>query len=158
MAQKQPIYHIGTYNSSSLHTDTQLNVHASNKRFRIDLFTSNFESSPALQAEYLRHVRRQEPKWTPDEFEEVEDPLVEMHDWILQPFLPIFRALALLDPSQKIHRRGLFFCRRTPLHCAGDGWQLSSCLSQQHQKHAESSHESLFTIFCRLLEFSCLPS
>jgi hypothetical protein len=43
-------------------TDTQLNVCASNKRFEIDLFTANFEESPALPAEYLRHVRRLEPK------------------------------------------------------------------------------------------------
>lgn len=109
MAQKQPIYDIGTYKSSSLNKDTQLNVHASNKRFRIDLFTSNFESSPVLLVEYLRHVRRQEPEWTPDDFEEAEDPLVEMHEWILQPFLPIFCALAPLDPSQKYTVEDCFF-------------------------------------------------
>ena len=105
MAQKQVIYDIGPFTSSTKNTDTQLTVHVSNKRFKIDLFTSHFESSPALLAEYLRHVQRQEPEWIPDESEldadgEFEDPLDEMHDWVLQPFLPIFREIAPLDPSQ----------------------------------------------------------
>ncbi|KAJ5215635.1 uncharacterized protein N7498_002042 [Penicillium cinerascens] len=106
MAQQPPIYDIGPFKSSTKNTDTQLNVYVSNKRFRIDLFTSNFESSPALLAEYLRHVQHQEPEWIPDESEvdadgEYEDPLDEMHDWILQPFLPIFHEINPLNPSQK---------------------------------------------------------
>jgi hypothetical protein len=106
MARQHPIYDIGPFRSSARNTDVQLNGYVSNKRFKIDLFTANFESSPALLAEYLRHVRRQEPEWIPDETEidvdgEFEDPLDEMHDWILQPFLPIFREIAPLDPSQK---------------------------------------------------------
>ena len=76
------------------------------KRFEIDLFASSFESSSTLLAEHLRHVRRQEPEWIPDEAEidndrEIEDPLEEMHDWALRPFLPIFHEIAPLDPSQK---------------------------------------------------------
>ncbi|KGO64842.1 hypothetical protein PITC_040870 [Penicillium italicum] len=106
MAKEQPIYDIGPFKSSTKNTDTQLNVYVSNKRFKIDIFTSNFERSPALLAEYLRHVQRQEPEWIPDESEvdvdgEFEDPLDEMHDWVLQPFLPIFHKIAPLDPSQK---------------------------------------------------------
>ncbi|KAJ5686459.1 hypothetical protein N7536_009078 [Penicillium majusculum] len=106
MAREQPIYDIGPFKSSTKNTDTQLNVYVSNKRFKIDLFTSSFESSPALLAEYLRHVQRQEPEWIPDESEvdadgDFEDPLDEMHDWILQPFLPIFREISPLDLSQK---------------------------------------------------------
>jgi hypothetical protein len=107
MAPTQPIYEIGPFISSTKNTDTQLNVTIPNKRFRIDLFTSTFESSHALLAEYLRHVRRQEPEWIPDASEldadandggQFEDPLEEMHDWILQPFLPIFLDTAPLDP------------------------------------------------------------
>lgn len=106
IAQHRPIYDIGPFRSSIKNTDTQLNVYVSNIRFKIDLFTSNFERSPALLAEYLRHVQRQEPEWIPDESEvdadgEYEDPLDEMHDWILQPFLPIFHEIAPLNPSQK---------------------------------------------------------
>ncbi|KAJ5796129.1 uncharacterized protein N7518_004669 [Penicillium psychrosexuale] len=104
MARKQLIYEIGLFRSSTKNKDTQLNV--SNKRFKIDLFASGFESSSTLLAEYLRHVRRQEPEWIPDEAEidddgEFEDPLEEMHDWVLQPFLSIFHEIAPLDPSQK---------------------------------------------------------
>ncbi|KAJ5941949.1 hypothetical protein N7516_002117 [Penicillium verrucosum] len=94
MSRKQPIYEIGPFKSSTRNTDTQLNVYVSNKRFKIDLFTSSFESSPALLTEYLRHVQRQEPEWIPHESEvdgEFEDPLDEMHDWILQPFLNLPR-------------------------------------------------------------------
>ncbi|CAG8885699.1 unnamed protein product [Penicillium egyptiacum] len=32
---------------------------------------------------------------------EYEDPLDEMHDWTLHPFLPIFHEIAPLNPSQK---------------------------------------------------------
>ncbi|KAJ5835679.1 hypothetical protein N7447_001705 [Penicillium robsamsonii] len=106
MAKEQPIYDIGPFKSSTKNTDTQLNVYVSNKRFKIDLFTSNFERSPALLAKYLRHVQRQEPEWIADESEvdmdgEFEDPLDEKHDWVLQPFLPIFHEIAPLDLSQK---------------------------------------------------------
>ncbi|KAJ6184730.1 hypothetical protein N7519_006031 [Penicillium mononematosum] len=103
MSRKQPIYEIGPFISSADNTDTQLNVHACDKLFKIDLFTSSFENSPLLLAEYLCHVRRQEPEWILDGSEtwEFEDPLEEMHDWILQPFLPIFRELGSLDPSRK---------------------------------------------------------
>ncbi|KAJ5456825.1 hypothetical protein N7530_012099 [Penicillium desertorum] len=103
MSRKQPIYEIGPFISSADNTDTQLNVYACDKLFKIDLFTSSFESSPVLLAEYLRHVRRQEPEWIPDGSEtwEFEDPLDEMHDWILQPFLPIFQELGSLDPNRK---------------------------------------------------------
>ncbi|KGO41121.1 hypothetical protein PEX2_015020 [Penicillium expansum] len=106
MARKQPIYDIGPFKSSTKNTDTQLNVYVSNKRFKVDLFTSSFEPSSGLLAEYLWHVQRLDPEWIPDESEvdadgEFEDPLDEMHDWILQPFLPIFYEIAPLDPSQK---------------------------------------------------------
>ncbi|CAG7947557.1 unnamed protein product [Penicillium nalgiovense] len=62
-----------------------------------------FESSPVLLAEYLCHVRRQEPEWIPDGSKtwEFADTLEEMHDWILQPFLPIFQELGSLDPNRK---------------------------------------------------------
>lgn len=68
---------------------------------KIDLFSSNSESSPHLLAEYLR----QEPDWIPDkselENEDLEDPLDEMHEWILQPFMPIFQEIPPLDPTHK---------------------------------------------------------
>lgn len=82
-----------------------MDVYVSNKRFKIDLFTANFESSPAILAEYLRHDQRQEPEWIADETEadadeKFDDPLNEMHAWILQLFLPISHDIASLDPSQ----------------------------------------------------------
>lgn len=105
MAQKKPIYSIGLFISSTKSKDTTVNIHISNKRFKIDLFSSNFENSLTLLAEYLRQVRRQEPDWVPDESElenmEFEDPLDEMHEWILQPFMPIFQEIPPLDPTHK---------------------------------------------------------
>ncbi|EGC41696.1 conserved hypothetical protein [Histoplasma capsulatum var. duboisii H88] len=104
MAEQQPLYNIGPFRSSNKNTDTQLNVYVSDKHFKIDLFTANFESSPVLLAEYLQHVQRLDPEYIPDnteEDEEFEDPLYQMHDWVLQPFVPIFRKLAPLDQSQK---------------------------------------------------------
>ncbi|KNG81816.1 hypothetical protein ANOM_010747 [Aspergillus nomiae NRRL 13137] len=101
MAAQRPIYSIGTFQSSCLNTDTQMNVHVSNKRFKIDIFTANFRRSPALLSEYLRQVRRQEPEFVPGMDDLGGDPLEEMHEWILQPFLPIFRKLAPLDQGRK---------------------------------------------------------
>jgi hypothetical protein len=83
MAQQQSLYDIGPFRSSTKNTDTQLNVYVSNKRFKIDLFTANFESSPTLLAEYVRQVQRQDPDYIPDETndnKEFEDTLDEMHD------------------------------------------------------------------------------
>ncbi|ODM14476.1 hypothetical protein SI65_10098 [Aspergillus cristatus] len=111
MAQQQPLYDIGPFGSSIRNTDTQLNVYVSDKRFKIDLFTANFESSPALLAEDLQQVHRQEPEFIPDENEdgEFEDPLDEIHDWILQSFLPIFRKLAPLDQGRKYTLKDCLF-------------------------------------------------
>lgn len=69
MAQPQPIYSIDPFMSSTKNKDTTLNIHVSNKRFKIDLFSSSFENSPHLLAEYLRQVQRQEPDWMYDETE-----------------------------------------------------------------------------------------
>lgn len=128
MSRKQPIYEIGPFKSSTRNTDTQLNLYVSNKRFKIDLFTSSFKSSPALLTEYLRHVQRQEPEWIPDESEvevdgEFEDPLDEMHDWVLQPFLPIFHEIAPLDPSQKYTLEDCLFAEEWhyTVQVVGDG-------------------------------------
>lgn len=70
MAQRQHLYDIGPFRSSTKNTDTQLNLYVSNKRFKIDLFTANFESSPVLLAEYLRQVQRQDPEYIPDSVDE----------------------------------------------------------------------------------------
>ena len=100
------MYEIGFFVSSAKNKDTTLNIYVANKRFKIDLLASNFESPPALLAEHLRHVELQELEWIPYELEleaewEFADPLDEMQDWILQPFLPIFEAITPLNPSQR---------------------------------------------------------
>ena len=93
MAQKKPIYSIGQFILITKSKDTTLNIHVSSKSFKIDLSSSDFESSLTSLAEYLRQVRRQEADWVPAESElenvEFEDPLDEMHEWILQSFMPI---------------------------------------------------------------------
>lgn len=63
MGQQRPLYDIGPFRSSTKNTNTQLNVYVSNKHFKVDLYASNFESSPALLEEYLRQVKRQEPEY-----------------------------------------------------------------------------------------------
>lgn len=72
---------------------------------KINLFSSGSESSPHLLAEYLRQVPRQEPDWIPAESEleneNLEDPLDEMHERMLQPFMPIFQEIPPLDPAHK---------------------------------------------------------
>ncbi|WEW56988.1 hypothetical protein PRK78_002447 [Emydomyces testavorans] len=104
MAQQQPLYSIGLFRSSTKNTDTQLNVYVADKCFKIDLITMNFKSSPSLLAEYLQHVKHQDPEYIPDnmdEYGDFDDPLDAMHNWILQAFLPIFHQLPPLDWSRK---------------------------------------------------------
>lgn len=105
----QPLYNIGPFWSSSQNTNTQLNVYVSNKHFQIDLFTTNFNDSPMLLGNYLRHVERLDPSYFPDDPEEFDDPLEEMHDWALEPFLPIFRAVAPLDANRKYTLKDCLF-------------------------------------------------
>ncbi|PGH12736.1 hypothetical protein AJ79_04097 [Helicocarpus griseus UAMH5409] len=115
MAQRQPLYSISPFRSSSKNTDTQLDMCVSDKYSKIDLFTADFASSPTLLADYLRHVHRQDPEYIPDNMDEdgeFEDPLDEMHDWILQPFLPIFRQLAPLDQSREYTLKDCLFAEK----------------------------------------------
>lgn len=97
------LYDIGPIRSSTKNIDTQLNVYVTNKRFKIDLFTANFESSPALLIEYLRHVQSQDPAFIPDSGRRwrVRSPLDEIHHWIFQPFLSVFCKQPPLEQSQK---------------------------------------------------------
>ncbi|KAI9752049.1 MAG: hypothetical protein M4579_005777 [Chaenotheca gracillima] len=66
----KPLYSIGLFRSNTRNTDTQLTVFVADKRFEINLLTTNFEDSPAILEAYLRHVRRQEPDFLPDDPEE----------------------------------------------------------------------------------------
>lgn len=45
----------------------------SNKHFKIDTFTANFEGSPALLEEYLWQVKRQKPEDIPNALKEDEE-------------------------------------------------------------------------------------
>lgn len=104
MVEPRRLYSIGLFTSSERDKDTQLNVLVADKHFKIDLFAASFEGSPYLLQEYLRHVKRQEPEYTFDDIDmdaEFEDPLDEMHDWVLKPFLPIFCDISPLDPNRK---------------------------------------------------------
>ncbi|KAF7617330.1 hypothetical protein F9C07_2284265 [Aspergillus flavus] len=110
MAAQRPLYAVDTFVSSTKNTDTQLNVFVSDKLFKIDLFATNFKSSPALLAEYLRQIQRQDPEFIPDPVDdEWGDPLEEMSEWILQPFLPIFRKVTPLDTSRQYTLDDCFF-------------------------------------------------
>lgn len=103
MEQQRQIYDIGPFRSSVKNKDTQLNVYVSDKHFKIDVFEDELRSSPAILKEYLRQVSRQEPDFIPEADEDgfYEDTLDEMHDWILRPFMPIFRSLPPLDTSRR---------------------------------------------------------
>lgn len=100
---EQPLYSIGLFESSTKNKDTQLNVHVSDKHFKIDLFAANFEDSRDLLDEYLRHVEHADPEYIPEEDEngDFADPLDEMNEWVLKPFLPIFRDIPPLDPDRR---------------------------------------------------------
>jgi hypothetical protein len=96
-------YDIGPVWFSGKSTDTQLNVYVSDKHYQIELSAANFEDSPVLLNEYLRHIERLDPEnFKPDEEEEESsDPLEDLHDWALTPFLPVFQTVTPLDRSRK---------------------------------------------------------
>lgn len=103
--QSQPLYTLGPLWSSELNKDSQLNIFVSDKNFQIELKASNFETSPTLLAEYLRHLRRVERDYLPEWDEEFEDPLEELADWALECFKPIFQNISPLrtDRNYTLH-------------------------------------------------------
>jgi Lipopolysaccharide kinase (Kdo/WaaP) family len=96
-----PRYTLGPFWSSERNKDSQLNVFVSNKHFQIELKASNFEKSPTLLADYLRHLEHLDPEYLPEQEVDFEDPLEELADWALQCFLPVFREIPPLDIHQK---------------------------------------------------------
>ncbi|KAJ5614160.1 hypothetical protein N7528_007814 [Penicillium herquei] len=98
---KAPRYTLGPFRSSIHDNDSELNVFVSNKHFQIEIKDSNFEKSPTLLADYLRHLEHLEPDYLPGPDEEFEDPLEELVEWALECFLPIFREIPPLDLHQK---------------------------------------------------------
>ncbi|KAI7978253.1 hypothetical protein EIK77_001196 [Talaromyces pinophilus] len=103
--QSQPLYTLGPFWSSELNKDSQLNIFVSDKHFQIELKASNFEASPTLLAEYLRHLERLEPDYLPHSNEEFEDPLEGLADWALGCFKPIFQKISPLriDRNYALH-------------------------------------------------------
>ncbi|RJE20507.1 Protein kinase domain protein [Aspergillus sclerotialis] len=104
MASQRPLYDIGPFWSSDQNTDTQLNAYVSNKHFQIDLSAANFEGSPAILDQYLRHVEHLDPLYIPDDpdhLDAFEDPLEVLYNWALEPFSAIFKAIAPLELDKK---------------------------------------------------------
>ncbi|GIJ84930.1 hypothetical protein Asppvi_003785 [Aspergillus pseudoviridinutans] len=97
------LYDIGPFWFSGTSTDTQLNVYVSDKHYQIELSASNFEDSPTLLSEYLRHIERVDPEnfKADEEEEESGDPLEDLHEWALTPFLPVFQTVFPLDRTRK---------------------------------------------------------
>jgi hypothetical protein len=97
------LYDIGELWFSGTSTDTQLNVYVSDKHYQIELSESSFVDSPVLLSQYLRHIKRVDPEnFNPDEEEEESsDPLEDLHEWALTPFLPVFQTASPLDRSRK---------------------------------------------------------
>lgn len=96
----QPLYTLGPFWSSERNKDAQLNIFVSDKHFQVELKASNFEKSPTLLAEYLRHVERLEPDYLPESEEDFEDPLEELADWALECFKPIFQEIPPLKAGR----------------------------------------------------------
>lgn len=92
-----PRYTLGPFWSSELNKDSELNIFVSDKLFQIELKASNFKKSPKLLADYLRYLERLEPDYLPELEEDFEDPLEELADWALRPFIPIFQQIAPLN-------------------------------------------------------------
>lgn len=103
MTSQRP-YTVGSTVTSSLNSDTTLNVYVSDKHFQIELLADNFKDSPTLLNEYIRHVRYMNLDYSSEsmpEFEEGRDGEDDLLDWALEPFLSIFREIPPLDASQK---------------------------------------------------------
>jgi hypothetical protein len=97
------LYDIGELWFSGTSTDTQLNVYISDKHYQIELSESNFVDSPVLLSQYLHHIKRVDlENFNPDEEEEESsDPLEDLHEWVLTPFLPVFQTASPLNCSWK---------------------------------------------------------
>ena len=112
MTSQRPLYDIGPFWSSDQNTDTQLNAYVSNKHFQIDLSAANFEDSPTILDQYLRHIKHLDPFYIPDDPDDLdafEDPLEILYDWALEPFSTIFMTIAPLETDKKYSLRDCLF-------------------------------------------------
>jgi hypothetical protein len=157
---QQPQYDIGPYWSSSENTDVQLNVNVGCKHFQIDLFTDNFNDNRAFLDECLLHVRRLDPAYVPDitddaQNDEFTDPLEDMHDWALKPFLPLFHEVPPIDLNQNYSLRDCLFREkvRYTLHVAKD--QMIPILLDE--RHEDRPVGALFSPSERAKYYSMFP-
>jgi hypothetical protein len=88
MDNTRPLYVVETFICHGVQTDTNLIVRSKGKRFLITLTAETFKDSPAIQQQYLEYLK-------PLQLENLSDN-VTLEDWILDPFLAIFRALTPL--------------------------------------------------------------
>jgi len=82
-----PLYVFETFTWHDVQPDTQLIVRSNGKRFLIVITTETFKDSPPIQQQYLQYLKAIQLE------DEPGDVLEDLEDWILQPFLTIFRAL-----------------------------------------------------------------
>lgn len=83
---EQHTYQIGAFLFSEKKKTARITVYVSNKLFKINLSEQSFQQSPALLESFLLLLSRLEGNHEPDDGDAWQD----MHDWILEPFLPVF--------------------------------------------------------------------
>lgn len=89
-----PLFEIIEFTFSDRNSDSEFIVISSGKRFIIRLFEDRFSEAPHLQERYLFFLRVAEEGGELD-----GHTLEDFEDWVMDPFLPMFRSLPQSDPN-----------------------------------------------------------
>ncbi|PYI29802.1 hypothetical protein BP00DRAFT_427061 [Aspergillus indologenus CBS 114.80] len=86
---EQRAYETGAFLFNERKRTARITVHVLDNRFIIRLCEKSFQQSPSSLEKFLLLLGRLEGKYEPDEGDALED----MHDWVLEPFVPTFELL-----------------------------------------------------------------
>lgn len=91
----RPCYSVVDFIFSDHDAESELTVMCNGKRFYITLLADNFEESPSIKESYINYLQVAEAS-------EIDGLTVDdFYDWVLEPFLPIFRNVPPLVGHHK---------------------------------------------------------
>ncbi|KAH8724866.1 hypothetical protein GQ44DRAFT_617233 [Phaeosphaeriaceae sp. PMI808] len=92
---RRPCYSVVDFLFSDHDAESELTIMCNGKRFHITLSADNFEESPSIKERYIYYLQVAEA------FELDGLTVDDFYDWVLEPFLPIFRNVPPLVGYQK---------------------------------------------------------
>lgn len=102
-----PSFTVIEFTFSDEETDTEFIILCNGKRLIVRLFEDNFSESPRLKGQYLFFLR------VAEEFELEGQTVEDFYDWVVEPFLPMLRAIPPLAEDATPTLEQIFFPETT---------------------------------------------